>query len=45
MPMPCIAGWGQKTWAWSPHSDHHELVLVFMPCNYWLDIDYNDLCV
>ncbi len=25
--------------------DHHELVLVFIPYYYWLDIDFNVLCV
>ncbi len=25
--------------------DHHELVLVFMPYFYALDIDFNGLCV
>ncbi len=43
------AGWveypNQKQWTWSPQSDHCELVLVFMPYYYRLDIDFNGLCV
>ncbi len=26
-------------------NDHHEFVLVFMPNYYWLDVDFNGLCV